>query len=299
MARKRHRSEPHANQPAHRASHCFEEPPHFAIAALAKNDVEPSVGAIPSRRPQRLETRFAIAQDNARRQRGERVGTRGAVYSNRVLAFDSRARMHEPVRKFAVVGKQQQSGGVEVKSPDGDPSSPAERGKPVENRRSPERVTAGRHLSGRLVVADEPAPGGGSPHDLPIHTQDIVGRCPIPEGCGTPVDADPARGDPALGLAPRGQTGVRQDLLELFGRFDFRRRARPTCPRRPSQTAGPPPPVSGPGSRPVEPSVADVSAEGVSPTPFAVVMPSADAPMAVPMADGCDSSTPSTTASSP
>ena len=38
-----HRSETHANEPAHGASHRLEETPHLAIAAFAKDDVEPPV----------------------------------------------------------------------------------------------------------------------------------------------------------------------------------------------------------------------------------------------------------------
>ena len=201
-AGQRHRPETYPNQPAHGTSHRLEKPPHLAIAALAEDDVEPSVHALSSRRSQRFESRFTIAQGDPSGQRFECLGARGAPYPYCVLAFDSGAWVHESVGQLTVVGEQEQPGGVEVQPADRDPSGSAELREPVEHRRSRERVAARRYLAGRLVVADESASRGRPPYDIAIDTQHVTGRHSISEGGGTPVDGDPAGDDPALGFAP-------------------------------------------------------------------------------------------------
>ena len=196
-----HRSEAHANEPAHGTAHRLEEAPHLVVSTLAEDDMEPSVRALASRGPQRVETCFPIVQRNPAGKRLERLSARCTVYPDRVLPFDSGTRMHEPVGQLTVVGEQEQPGGIEVQSTDRDPPGPAEHGKLVEYRRSSKGVAARRHLAGRLVVADEPSPEAGAAHRLAVDAQNVAGSRPIPERRGVSVDGDPSAGDPAFDLA--------------------------------------------------------------------------------------------------
>ena len=104
------------------------------IAAFAQNDVVPAVHTLPARRPQRLEPCLSVAQRNPAGQRFERPGVGLAADTNRVLAFDAGTRVHEPMGQLAVIGEQEQAGGVEVQTTDRDPPAPA-RGREADRTR--------------------------------------------------------------------------------------------------------------------------------------------------------------------
>src|SRR5688572_8798232 len=56
------------------------------------------------------------------------------------------------MRQLAVIGEQQQSGGIHVKPADHDPTSAARRGQVIEHRGAALRVTARGHFTHGLVV---------------------------------------------------------------------------------------------------------------------------------------------------
>ena len=64
--------------------------------------------------------------------------------------------MHQPVRQRAVVGEQQQPGGVDVQPADHDPAPAARRRQALEHGRPPLRIRARGHLAGGLVIERAP-----------------------------------------------------------------------------------------------------------------------------------------------
>ena len=116
--------------------------------------------------------------------------------------------MHEPVGQLAIVGEKEEPGRIDVQSPDRNPSVPTERWKAIEHGRSRLRVTARGHFAGRLVIANEPVPGIGPSNQPAVDAHRVAGRRPMSQTRGPSVDRDPARGDPALGFAPRREAGI-------------------------------------------------------------------------------------------
>ena len=201
MPGKNHGSETHASEPTDRATDRLEELAYLAVASFPKYDVKPSVLALPSRRPQRLEPGFSIVQHDPVGERAELLPVRRASNPHRVLAFDAGARMHEPVGQLTVVGEQKKSRGIDVQPADRNPSIARKLRKPIEHRRTGSGVAARRHLASRLVVANQPVRSVAPAHQGAVDTQHVAGRRAVPERRGVSVDGDPTRDDPAFRLA--------------------------------------------------------------------------------------------------
>ena len=110
------------------------------MAALADGDDEPVVGAAATlaftlvvlglvvAEAARLETRHAIVERHADAQLLEGIVGDLAERPHRVFAALLEARVHEPARQLAVVGHQQQAGGVDVETAHRDPAPRLELG---------------------------------------------------------------------------------------------------------------------------------------------------------------------------
>ena len=138
---------------------------------------------------------------------------------------------------------------------------------PLEQRR-PECLSRGavpgvgrrpQRLAGRAVTDEGPRPSGRGvrAHQATVETHLVVGSDARPERRSAAVDGEPAGADPDFRLAPRGEPGTRQHLLQPLGERLHRRARRnratraagssatrggrgPRCaPHQPSRSRGP------------------------------------------------------------
>ena len=114
----------HPHQAADLDAHGLPEAAHLAVAALAEQDVIPAVGATAAGvgLDDLLEARRAVVQFHAMDQALQRFPRRRAEDAHGVFALELLGGVHQLVGQFAVVGQQQQAGGVDVQAADGDPA---------------------------------------------------------------------------------------------------------------------------------------------------------------------------------
>ena len=125
--------------------------------------------------------------------------------------------MHQRVGEFAVVGEQQQAGGLVVQPADGDPASAAQGRQIVEHRRALAGVVAGDDHSGALVRHQQARNGRLRAAQLAAIDGDFVVRLnALAHMGGATVHRHPARGDPALHFAPRAQAAIGQRLVQFL-----------------------------------------------------------------------------------
>src|SRR5690606_9421424 len=106
----------HAHQPAYRQANRFEHTAHLAVASLRQRHAIPVVGALASFVAQRPETRRAILELDAGRERGDLLVSEPAEQAYGVFALHLVTRVHHLVGQRAVIGEQQQTGSVEIKA---------------------------------------------------------------------------------------------------------------------------------------------------------------------------------------
>ncbi len=128
--------------------------------------------------------------------------------------------MHQAVGQLSVIGEQQQTGGVDIETPDGYPAAIAQARQILKNGVPPFRIAAAGHLTHRFVVHQNPTAmavlDAGLTDHVAIDTNDIGGTDTIAKRGQFAVDGDAPFADPALDLAARAEAGTGQYLLQLF-----------------------------------------------------------------------------------
>ena len=96
----------------------------------------------------------AVVQTHALEQDAFFIGAERAQHPHRVLALQTKTRVHQIVGQFAGVGEQKQALGIEVQAPHGLPFALVQLGQTAKNRGPVLRIIMGHHLTYRLVVGD-------------------------------------------------------------------------------------------------------------------------------------------------
>ena len=148
------RPEPDPHQLGDGMADGLAHPPHLALAALADRDLH-QVGRQPPRPAGAVGP--SSSSTPARSARSARSDTGGRRDPGAVALLDAEPGMGEPVRERAVVGEQDQAGGVDVEPPDRvePPRSADER----DDRRAALGIGRGGDDPGRLVQRDDDALG--------------------------------------------------------------------------------------------------------------------------------------------
>ena len=204
------RAEAHALERDHRVADGLEHPPHLALAALVDGDLD----AVGRESLHARGCRPPVVELDALAQRPQRVVAHGrAPHLGVVGARDLERGVREPVRERAVVGQQDEPGGVGVE--------PAHRVQPPgagderDDRRPALRVVGGRDHAARLVDGVDGALAGRDAHrlavDLDRHAAVDIARRVAHE---LAAHRHTAREHELLGGAPRGDTRVGEVLGE-------------------------------------------------------------------------------------
>ena len=126
------------------------------------------------------------------------------------------ARVHQPIGQLTVGGEQQQTGGVDVQAPHGDPARVLNARQTIKYSRTPFRILAGTHLAIRLVIGQYPADqifGRFGGDGVTIDADHGTGTDPITQGGRLTIDTDPSFADQCFHFATGAHTGTRQHFL--------------------------------------------------------------------------------------
>src|SRR5690625_32558 len=195
------------------------EAPHFAVAAFADGDAEPTVAAAFADQFDRVETRRAVVQVDAGFQLLEGFVRHFAVYAAQVFALDAGAGVHQRVGQVAVGGQQQQARGVHVQATDGHPAAAADPRQLLEHGGAALGVLARDQLAFRLDVDEHVgvlARLGGDHERMLVQGHAIAGTDAGSDFGHRAVDADFAVGDALLEHATRALAGVGKHLVQAF-----------------------------------------------------------------------------------
>src|ERR671925_299869 len=219
-ARLAHRQHAHPQRPQrdalkrpHRMPHRLAHPPYLALAALVQDELQ----AVGSHHPHRRRRRHAVGERHPRAQRPQRLlPDRPAAHPGHVRPRHLVARVHEPVRQLAVVGEQDEAGGVGVQPADWIQARARRRDQP-HHRRSTLRVARRRHHAGGLVDHPDDALLRAA-DELAVDAHLRRHGDPAPEvGHHLPVDGHPPGPDQVLGRPAGGHTRVGEVLGEPHG----------------------------------------------------------------------------------
>ena len=113
--RQHHGPVSNADQTAHCMTDGLHHPTHFAITPLRDRDAIPAVGALSTAIFNRPERSHAIVQANALQKALLLFVAQSTQHPDRVLTFQTKARMHQLVCQLARAGKQKEPFRVQVK----------------------------------------------------------------------------------------------------------------------------------------------------------------------------------------
>ena len=225
------------NQSRDDQSHCLKNTTHLAVAPLADHDAVPVIGAITADILERQEVRRTIFQRDSCQQLFAGLVVDSAKDTDRVFAFPSKAGMHQQVGQFTRRGKHQQTFGIEVEPPHGHPALTLEPGQALEDGGALTGIVAAADFTRRLVIKqDFRGRFLYTPVQRPAVDTHLIGRPDtLTDISRLAVDRHPSGDDELLHFAPRSDTGISQQLVQL-GRiligFARRRATRGIAPAR-------------------------------------------------------------------
>jgi hypothetical protein len=196
----------------------LQHPPHLPLAALVDGDLDPIRG-------QPLDPRrggAAIVELDAVAQGLQRVLPHGRAPDLGVVgARDLEARMREPVRERAVVGEQDQPGGIGVEPPDRIEAAGA--GDERDDRGPSLGVLDGGDDAARLVHGVDGALAAGHADGFAVDRH-LHAAVDVARGVADHLvaDAHAAGEHELLGGAARGHAGVGEVLGEAHGAVTIR-----------------------------------------------------------------------------
>ena len=198
-------------------------PTHFAITPLRDRDAIPAVGALSTAIFNGPERSHAIVQANALQKALLLFVTQSAQHPDCVLAFQTKARMHQLVCQLARAGKQKQPFCVEVEPAYRLPFAVLQTRQLAEHSGSVLRVIMRHHLANRLVIGDHTRWRriDAIPDGLSIDFDLVAKLDTLPYVRWLVVDGDTPFQDELLHFKARTKTRLRQNLVQL-GRFDLR-----------------------------------------------------------------------------
>ena len=200
-----------ADQPVHRQIDGRQGAANLAVLALAQADRQPGVGTLNAVQ-HHLHRQEPLAFDgHAAAQRFQiRIG-RVAVDADAILAQPAGGGQFQPALQRAIVGQQQQAFGIEVEPPDRHHARQLFR-QVVEHGRAALFIAGRGHQPFGFVIQPQPRRFGFG-EGLAIDTDAVLGRHVQRRAVDdAAVDGNLTQFDHPLGLAPRGDTGARQDL---------------------------------------------------------------------------------------
>lgn len=206
------------NQAADLETHGLPEAADLAIAALAQQDVKPAVSALADAGlDDLLEVGRAVVQFDTVYQALEGLLRYLAQDTHGIFPLDCLGGVHKLVSQIAIIGQQQQAGGIDVQAAHGDPAPLFQGGQMAKDGGAALGIMAGDDLALRLVVGDDTqglGAGWGQPQVAAIQADPIPRGDAVTQLGDLAIDLDPSRLDPALDLTPRAESGVGQDLLD-------------------------------------------------------------------------------------
>ena len=133
--------------------------------------------------------------------------------------------MHQSVGEFAIRGKQQQTGSIEIQATHPYPTPFAQRRQAAENGDAVPRIAAGAYLPDRFVIDQYSSRSGRRQGD---RASVKLNRLP-PDNPRTglrnlAVNGNAPLGDPFFHLPARAESGPGQDLMEFFCQYSGRSR---------------------------------------------------------------------------
>ena len=207
-----------AHESINRMADGLEHPPHLPIPAFGDDQPhDPLRLAVPWIEYLRMggQRPPSIQRDPAAQPR-QRIRIRHARHMRFVRPFHAVARMGQQGGKIAVVGQDEQALRVVVKPADGvDVLGHAS--EQVHDGATPLRVAERRDDAARLVEQDVAAAGIGL-DPAPVHPDIVRGEVRLRAQFAhrVAVDCDAAVRDQCFGRTPRGDAGVRENLLYSF-----------------------------------------------------------------------------------
>ncbi len=120
--------------------------------------------------------------------------------------------------EFAVVGQQEQAGGVEIEAADCDPARSSQAGESVEDCRSSQGVAAGGEFACGFVISDQSIFGRSASYRHAVHPQEGVGADSISDLCRLSVDGDASGGDSFFRFSPGNDAALGEDFLQFLVR---------------------------------------------------------------------------------
>ena len=205
------------NQSRDDQSDRLENPTYLAVAPLADHDAVPVIGAITTDILERQEVRRTIFQRYSCQQLFAGLVVDSAKDADRVFALPSKAGMHQQVGQFTRSGKHQQTFGIEVEPPHGYPALTLEPGQPLEDRGALTGIVAAADLTRRLVIKqDFRSRLLSTAVQRPTVDPHLIGRSDaLTDISRLAVDRHPSGDDEFLHFAPRTDTGISQQFVQL------------------------------------------------------------------------------------
>ena len=176
---------------------------HLAVTTLKYTDVEPVVNAGATGVNDVGEAGHAIFKLHTVEKIFYFLLSDLAHHAHGIFALNGVGRVHQAAGQLTVVGEQQQAGGVQIQSADGNPALAFEPWQLIEYRRAAFFVHTAADFAFRLVISNHPAHTrsvGIQFDDATVHGDDVGQGCAIAQAGFATVDADAAIGDPALHL---------------------------------------------------------------------------------------------------
>src|SRR3989344_5855035 len=200
VARQRDIAVAHADETADLRAHRFPHAPHLTVAAFLENDVIPAVGALAAGVDDGVEVRRPVVQQHALPQLHQHGFAHLAENAHGVLAFDFARGMHQTIGQFAVGGKEQQPGGAEVETTDGNPAATAQHRKFVEHGRAALGIRARTNFTRGFVIDQHEALlyHVEDANRAPIEKDTVGGSDALTERSELTVYRDAALADPLL-----------------------------------------------------------------------------------------------------
>jgi hypothetical protein len=130
----------------------FPQTANLAIATFIQHDLEPGVRITRADAFDFVELGRAVIQCYAACQTIDDVVRHFALDANNVFALDGIRWVHQGIRQFTVGGQQQQTGGVDVQTTNGNPARAFQTRQRFKYGRATFRIFVGGDLAFRLVV---------------------------------------------------------------------------------------------------------------------------------------------------
>lgn len=178
--------------------------------------MKPLIGSRAAALLDRLEARRSILQLDPARQARENLGRHLATHTHRILAFNLRGGMHQPIGQLAVIREEQQTARIDIQSSDSDPFAAFGPRQMLEHGGPSFGILLRHHFAVGLVIKQHlvtTLADTAQSDRLTIDTDRFITLDRRADSGGLTVNRDATGLNPGFDLAPGTVTGLRQELV--------------------------------------------------------------------------------------